>query len=64
MAAIILRIVVIVLALSCSVSSASDKLNVLLISVDDLGIQLSCYGDPIARMAHIDELARHWVQFP
>ena len=49
--------------MSCSVCSASDKLNILLITADDLGIQLSCYGDPIAKTPNIDLLAQHSVRF-
>lgn len=59
----ILRVVIVAFALSASVSSASDKLNVLLITADDLGIQLSCYGDPIAKTPNIDKLAQHSVLF-
>ena len=61
MTGLILRIVVIAFALSCSVSSAADKPNVLLITADDLGIQLSCYGDSIAKTPNIDKLAQHSV---
>ncbi len=43
--------------------SAAERLNLLLITADDLGIQLSCYGDPIAQTPHIDELAAKSVQF-
>jgi N-sulfoglucosamine sulfohydrolase len=43
--------------------SADEKLNVLLITADDLGIQLSCYGDPIANTPHIDALAAKSVRF-
>lgn len=42
---------------------AADKLNVLLITADDLGLQLSCYGDPVAKTPNIDRLARDSVQF-
>lgn len=42
---------------------AAQRLNVLLITADDLGIQLSCYGDPIARTPRIDELAAGSVRF-
>ncbi|MBD3675998.1 MAG: sulfatase [Planctomycetaceae bacterium] len=59
----ILRMMIIVLWLSSGASGASEKLNVLLITADDLGVQLSCYGDPIARTPHIDELARNSVRF-
>ena len=42
---------------------ADERLNVLLITADDLGIQLSCYGDPIAKTPHIDALAARSVRF-
>ena len=42
---------------------ADEQLNVLLITADDLGIQLSCYGDPIANTPHIDALAARSVRF-
>jgi N-sulfoglucosamine sulfohydrolase len=60
---LILRIVVIACALSCGVRSASDNLNILLITADDLGTQLSCYGDPIAKTPNIDKLAQQSVRF-
>lgn len=44
-------------------AEASDQLNILLITADDLGIQLSCYGDPIAKTPHIDALAQQSVRF-
>ena len=46
-----------------NIVSAAERLNLLLITADDLGIQLSCYGDPIAQTPHIDELAARSVQF-
>ena len=42
---------------------AAKPLNVLLITADDLGIQLSCYGDPIANTPNIDRLAARSVRF-
>jgi len=42
---------------------ASEPLNTLLITADDLGIQLSCYGDPIARTPRIDALAAESARF-
>lgn len=42
---------------------AADRPNVLLITADDLGLQLSCYGDPIAKTPHLDRLASRSVQF-
>lgn len=43
--------------------SAATRPNVLLITADDLGLQLSCYGDPIARTPHLDQLAGRSVRF-
>lgn len=57
-----LNAVVIAVALTSS-SLASDKPNVLLITADDLGLQLSCYGDPIAKTPNIDKLAADSVRF-
>ena len=59
---LIVRLVVFALVLECSVR-ASERTNILLITADDLGIQLSCYGDPIAKTPNIDELAKQSVRF-
>jgi len=37
--------------------------NILLITADDLGIQVGCYGDEIARTPRIDQLAQEGIQF-
>lgn len=39
---------------------AEERLNALLITADDLGIQLSCYGDPIANTPRIDKGANSY----
>lgn len=39
------------------------KPNVLLITADDLGLQLSCYGDPYIQTPHLDQLASGGVLF-
>lgn len=57
------RISIVILLLCPSVSLAADQLNILLITADDLGLQLSCYGDPIAKTPNMDELAKQSVQF-
>jgi len=46
-----------------SALSAADRMNALLITADDLGIQLSCYGDSIAHTPRIDELAARSTLF-
>lgn len=55
--------VVMVTALLVQISNAADRLNILLITADDLGTQLTCYGDPIAKTPNIDQLAEHSVRF-
>lgn len=37
--------------------------NVLLITADDLGLQLSCYGDPYIQTPHLDALAAKGVKY-
>lgn len=51
------------LMLIASALSDVERLNALLVTADDLGIQLSCYGDPIARTPKIDELAARSTRF-
>jgi N-sulfoglucosamine sulfohydrolase len=54
-----------VLAPLVTPSEARDKkrLNVLFITADDLGLQLSCYGETLIQTPNIDELAGSSVQF-
>ncbi|MCG6155295.1 sulfatase-like hydrolase/transferase [Rubinisphaera margarita] len=42
---------------------AAERPNVLLILVDDLKPALGCYGDPIAKTPHIDNLAARGMRF-
>lgn len=39
------------------------KPNILLITADDLGLQLGCYGDSVAQSPHIDSLAASALRF-
>jgi arylsulfatase A-like enzyme len=60
----VLGILVILLGLNCSVISAKDVPNVILIMTDDLGYgDVGCYGAEAVRTPHIDRLAREGLRF-
>lgn len=40
-----------------------ERLNVLMIVVDDMNVSLGCYGHPVVKSPHIDRLAREGVRF-
>lgn len=52
-----------VLVVAAAGAKADDRPNILLITADDLGLQLSCYGDSVAHTPHIDRLADESVRF-
>ena len=43
--------------------AADPKFNVLFVAVDDLTCSLGCYGDPVAKTPHFDELAKRGICF-
>ena len=47
-----------ILVLACLTGQAKEKLNVLILNVDDLKPTLGCYGDDIAKTPNIDSLAK------
>lgn len=48
---------------SAATSAHAARLNVLLITSDDLGLQLGCYGDKVIQTPNIDALAAGSVRF-
>ena len=44
-------------------SQAKKRLNVLFITTDDLGLELSCYGETLIQTPNMDKLAADGVQF-
>ncbi len=59
----LMRTLVLFILLCCVSASAAEKRNVVLFVCDDLGFQLGCYGDKVARTPNIDGLAREGVRF-
>lgn len=57
-------VLLIALAVRAIVSTAADSPpNVLFIAVDDLRVELGCYGDTIVRSPHVDRLASQGTLF-
>ena len=46
-----------------STAAAADRPNLLLITADDLGLQLGCYGDQAVPTPHLDALAASSLRF-
>ncbi|MFZ4779033.1 MAG: sulfatase [Terrimicrobiaceae bacterium] len=44
-------------------NSTAERPNILLITADDLGFQLGCYGDKVATTPNLDRLAQEGVRF-
>lgn len=51
------------LPLAAQPRAAARRPNILFIAVDDLNMDLGCYGHPIVRSPHVDSLARRGVRF-
>ncbi len=49
--------------LAQEIPEVQSRQNVVLIVADDLGLQLGCYGDPVARTPGIDRLAAEGTRF-
>ena len=50
-------------AATAASSADADSVNVLLITSDDLGLQLSCYGETAIETPHLDALAGRGTRF-
>jgi N-sulfoglucosamine sulfohydrolase len=46
-----------------SMTSAAPQRNVIVIVADDLGMQMGCYGDPVAKTPNLDRLAANGTRF-
>ena len=46
-----------------SIACAAPQRNVVVIVADDLGLQLGCYGDTVAKTPHLDQLAAEGARF-
>lgn len=58
-----IRLAFVLLCALASLSTLRGAPNVLLITADDLGLQLSCYGDPYIETPEIDAFAETGVKF-
>lgn len=51
------------LILSCALSGAKERPNILWITSEDNGPYLGCYGDTVARTPHLDALAKESTRY-
>ena len=58
-----LRFIFPVLTLLAGTAAAAAPLNVILVTADDLGLQVGAYGDRLAATPHLDALAARSVRF-
>ena len=57
------RLLLAALFLAAVATAAEPRPNVLFIAVDDLRVNLGCFGDPVAITPHLDALAARGVRF-
>ncbi|QDV53635.1 Choline-sulfatase [Gimesia fumaroli] len=60
---LLLALLVTVCPALCFDAAAADKPNVLFIAADDLRCDLACYGHPLVKTPHLDQLAVQGVLF-
>jgi len=56
-----ISLIIFIFILGCKINN--KPLNVIIITADDLGVQLSCYGDDIIHTPNIDKLAAQGIRF-
>src|SRR5688572_2589510 len=44
-------------------ADTKPRRNIVLLVADDLGLQVGCYGDKVAKTPHLDALAQQGVRF-
>ena len=59
---LLIALIVAVITMACTKKEA-DKPNILWIYVEDLSPEFACYGNPIVKTPHVDELAENGVLF-
>lgn len=58
-----LSILAAALAVASATAEAAKKPNIVVMVADDLGLQLGCYGDPVAKTPNLDRLAAEGTRF-
>lgn len=59
----IITAVAVGLSIVCGHVSAAERPNLVLVTADDMGLQLGCYGDTVATTPNMDRLAREGARF-
>lgn len=57
------QLLTLTLFLTSALPAIAGPKNVVLLVADDLGLQVGCYGDPVAKTPNIDALARSGTRF-
>ena len=58
-----MRLSVVMVLILASYAAAAERKNVVVIVADDLGMQVGCYGDKVAKTPNIDKLAAAGTRF-
>jgi len=58
-----MRLPLLLLSLLLGTATAAERKNVIVLVADDLGREVGCYGDKVAKTPHIDQLAAAGTRF-